>query len=78
MSLPLGDLSIFVDALGSSATTPSCFADKTLEHPSLSAAAVGIALLIALPLGSVSATCTAARSSRSASRNVGRALPSSR
>ena len=44
---------------------------KTLQHLELSGAAIGIALLLALPLGVWLGTSTAARSSRSASPTSG-------
>ena len=49
--MPLADLSVFGDALQFMQDNAGLLVDKTVEHVVLSAAAVGIALLIALPIG---------------------------
>jgi osmoprotectant transport system permease protein len=47
----VADLSVFGDAIGFGADNSGLLWDKTVEHVALSFAAVGVALLIALPLG---------------------------
>jgi osmoprotectant transport system permease protein len=47
----VADLSVFGDAIGFAADNSGLLWDKTVEHIALSFAAVGVALLIALPLG---------------------------
>lgn len=47
----VADLSVFGDAIGFAADNSGLLWDKTLEHLVLSFAAVGVALLVALPLG---------------------------
>jgi osmoprotectant transport system permease protein len=47
----VADLSVFGDAIGFAADNSGLLWDKTVEHIALSFAAVGVAFLIALPLG---------------------------
>jgi osmoprotectant transport system permease protein len=47
----LADLSVFADAMRFLVDNSDLLWDKTLEHVALSGAAVGVALVIALPLG---------------------------
>ena len=47
----IADLSIFVDALRFIEENPGLLWDKTVEHLRLSVAAVGAALVIAVPIG---------------------------
>jgi osmoprotectant transport system permease protein len=47
----VADLSVFGEAIGFAADNSGLLWDKTVEHVALSFAAVGVALLIALPLG---------------------------
>jgi osmoprotectant transport system permease protein len=75
MSQPLGDLSIFGDALRFMGDNTQLLADKTLEHIALSAAAVGIALLIALPIGIGLGHLRRYSFVAISISNVGRALP---
>ena len=55
----------FFGALEFLRDNPGLIWEKLLQHLQLSAAAIGVALLIAIPMASASATCTGGRSSRS-------------
>jgi osmoprotectant transport system permease protein len=72
---PLADLSVFGDALQFMQDNPGLLADKTVEHVVLSAAAVGIALLIALPIGLGLGHLRRYSFVAISLSNVGRALP---
>jgi osmoprotectant transport system permease protein len=47
----IADLSVFADAVRFIGDNPGLLWDKTVEHVVLSAAAVGVAMLLALPIG---------------------------
>ena len=68
-------LSVFGDALGFATDNGGLLWDKTLEHLALSAAAVGIALVIALPLGVLLGHVHRFSWIAISVANVGRALP---
>jgi osmoprotectant transport system permease protein len=72
---PLADLSVFGDALQFMQDNGGLLADKTVEHVLLSAAAVGIALLIALPIGLGLGHLRRYSFVAISLSNVGRALP---
>jgi osmoprotectant transport system permease protein len=71
----VADLSIFGDALTFAADNANLLWDKTLEHIALSAVAVGIALLIALPLGVLLGHLHRFSWIAISVANIGRALP---
>jgi osmoprotectant transport system permease protein len=71
----LADLSVFADALGFGVDNAGLLWDKTVEHVALSAAAVGVSLLIALPLGVVLGHLHRFSWIAISVANVGRALP---
>lgn len=73
--MPLADLSVFVDALRFVEENPGLMWDKTVEHLTLSAAAVGVALLIALPIGVGLGHLRRYSFVAISISNVGRALP---
>jgi osmoprotectant transport system permease protein len=69
------DLTVFVDAVRFIADNPGLLWDKTVEHLELSAAAVGVALLIALPVGIGLGHLRRYSFLAISISNVGRALP---
>jgi osmoprotectant transport system permease protein len=71
----IADLSIFADALRFIEDNPGLLWDKTVEHLRLSAAAVGVALVIALPIGIVLGHLRRFSFLAISFSNVGRALP---
>jgi len=71
----IGDLSVFGDAVRFIGDNPSLLWHKTVEHLVLSGAAVGIALLIALPVGLVLGHLRRYSFLAISISNVGRALP---
>jgi osmoprotectant transport system permease protein len=71
----VADLSVFGDALTFAADNANLLWDKTLEHIALSAVAVGIALLIALPLGVLLGHLHRFSWIAISVANIGRALP---
>jgi osmoprotectant transport system permease protein len=71
----IGDVSVFVDAFQFIGDNAGLMWDKTLEHVLLSAAAIGVALLIALPLGIVLGHLHRFSFLAISVSNVGRALP---
>jgi osmoprotectant transport system permease protein len=71
----VADLSVFGDALTFAADNANLLLDKTLEHIALSAVAVGIALLIALPLGVLLGHLHRFSWIAISVANIGRALP---
>jgi osmoprotectant transport system permease protein len=71
----VADLSVFGDALTFAADNADLLWDKTLEHIALSAVAIGIALLIALPLGVLLGHLHRFSWIAISVANIGRALP---
>ena len=71
----IADLSIFADALRFIEDNPGLLWDKTVEHLRLSAAAVGVALVIAVPIGIVLGHLRRFSFLAISTSNVGRALP---
>jgi osmoprotectant transport system permease protein len=71
----IADLSIFADALRFIGDNPGLLWDKTVEHVILSGAAVGVALLVALPLGVGLGHLRRYSFVAISVSNVGRALP---
>jgi osmoprotectant transport system permease protein len=71
----LADLTVFVDALGFIVDHGDLLWDKTVEHVALSAAAIGVALVVALPLGVVLGHLHRFSWIAISVANVGRALP---
>jgi osmoprotectant transport system permease protein len=71
----IGDLTVFVDAVRFIGDNPGLLWDKTVEHLELSAAAVGVALLIALPVGLGLGHLRRYSFVAISVSNVGRALP---
>jgi osmoprotectant transport system permease protein len=68
-------LSVFGDAVGFAVDHSDLLWDKTVEHVALSAAAVGVALVVALPLGVVLGHLHRFSWIAISIANVGRALP---
>jgi osmoprotectant transport system permease protein len=71
----IADLSVFGDALQFGFDNSGLLWDKTVEHVALSAAAVGVALVIALPLGVLLGHVRRFSWIAISIANVGRALP---
>jgi osmoprotectant transport system permease protein len=71
----IGDLDIFVDALRFIGDNPGLIWDKTVEHIVISASAVAVALVIALPIGLVLGHLRRYSFVAITISNVGRALP---
>jgi osmoprotectant transport system permease protein len=71
----IADLSIFADALRFIEDNPGLLWDKTVEHLRMSAAAVGVALVIAVPIGIVLGHLRRFSFVAISISNVGRALP---
>ena len=71
----IADLSIFADALRFIEDNPGLLWDKTVEHLRLSAAAVGVALVIALPIGIALGHLRRFSFVAISISNIGRALP---
>ena len=71
----IADLSVFVDALRFIEENPGLMWHKTVEHLTLSAAAVGVALLVAVPLGVGLGHLRRFSFVAISTSNVGRALP---
>jgi osmoprotectant transport system permease protein len=71
----IGDLSVFADALRFIEENPGLMWHKTVEHLTLSAAAVGAALVIALPIGIGLGHLRRFSFVAISASNVGRALP---
>jgi osmoprotectant transport system permease protein len=71
----IADLSIFVDAFRFIEENPGLLWDKTVEHLRLSVAAVGVALVIAVPIGIVLGHLRRFSFVAISVSNVGRALP---
>jgi osmoprotectant transport system permease protein len=71
----IGDLTVFVDAVRFIGDNPGLLWDKTVEHVTLSAAAVGVALVIALPVGVGLGHLRRYSFVAISISNVGRALP---
>jgi osmoprotectant transport system permease protein len=71
----LADVSVFVDALGFIVDHGDLLWDKTVEHVALSAAVIGVALVVALPLGVVLGHLHRFSWIAISVANVGRALP---
>ena len=71
----IADLSIFVDALRFIEENPGLLWDKTVEHLRLSVAAVGAALVIAVPIGILLGHLRRFSFVAISISNVGRALP---
>jgi osmoprotectant transport system permease protein len=69
-------MNVFVDALGFVRDNPGLLWEKTVEHLELSGAAIGIALLVALPLGVVLGHLHRGSWIAISVANAGRALPS--
>ena len=72
---PLADLSVFSGALEFMRDNAGLLANKTAEHIALSAAAVGVALLVALPIGLGLGHLRRYSFVAISISNVGRALP---
>jgi osmoprotectant transport system permease protein len=71
----VADLSVFAHAVGFAVDHSGLLWDKTVEHVALSAAAVGVALVVALPLGVVLGHVHRFSWIAISIANVGRALP---
>ena len=71
----IGDLTVFGDAIRFIGDNPGLLWDKTVEHIELSAAAIGVALLIALPVGIGLGHLRRYSFLAISVSNVGRALP---
>lgn len=71
----LADLSVFGDAITFAADNYDLLWDKTVEHIVLSAAAIGVALVVALPLGVLLGHLHRFSWIAISVANVGRALP---
>jgi osmoprotectant transport system permease protein len=71
----IADLSIFADALRFIEENPSLMWDKTVEHLWLSVSAVGVALVIAVPIGVLLGHLRRFSFVAISTSNVGRALP---
>jgi osmoprotectant transport system permease protein len=71
----IADLSIFADAVRFIEDNPGLLWDKTVEHLRMSAAAVGVALVIAVPIGIVLGHLRRFSFVAISISNVGRALP---
>ena len=71
----IADLSIFADALRFIEDNPGLLWDKTVEHLRMSAAAVGVALVVAVPIGIVLGHLRRFSFVAISISNVGRALP---
>ena len=71
----IADLSIFADALRFIQENPGLMWDKTVEHLRLSVAAVGVALVIAVPIGILLGHLRRFSFVAISISNVGRALP---
>jgi osmoprotectant transport system permease protein len=69
-------LDVFVDAFEFIAENPGLLLDRTVEHLQLSAAAIGVALVIAIPLGVVLGHLHRGSFVAINVGNIGRALPS--
>jgi osmoprotectant transport system permease protein len=74
--MSLGELEVFADALGFLRDNASFVADKTGEHVVLSAAAIGVSLLVAIPLGVWLGHVHRGAFLAVSIGNLGRALPS--
>lgn len=76
MSLPLADVGIFIDAIEFVIDNAGFVGRKTVEHLELSGAAIGVSLLVAIPLGVVLGHLHRGSFLAISVGNLGRALPS--
>jgi osmoprotectant transport system permease protein len=76
MSLPLADVGIFIDAIEFVIDNAGFVGRKTVEHLELSGAAIGVSLLVAIPLGVVLGHLHRGAFLAISVGNLGRALPS--
>jgi osmoprotectant transport system permease protein len=76
MIAAFGQLDVFVDAIGFLGDNASFVADKTLEHVVLSAAAIAVSLVVAIPLGVWLGHVHRGEFLAVSVGNLGRALPS--
>jgi osmoprotectant transport system permease protein len=76
MSVPIADLGVFVDAIEFVIDNAGFVGRKTVEHLELSAAAIGISLLVAIPVGVVLGHLHRGAFLAVSVGNLGRALPS--
>ena len=76
MIAAFGDVGVFVEALGFLRDNASFVGEKTVEHVVLSAAAIGVSLLVAIPLGVWLGHVHRGEFLAVSVGNLGRALPS--
>jgi osmoprotectant transport system permease protein len=76
MTAPLAQTGVFTDAVGFVIDNASFVGDKTIEHLVLSGAAIGVSLLIAIPLGVWLGHLHRGSFLAISVGNIGRALPS--
>jgi osmoprotectant transport system permease protein len=75
-SLPLADAGIFIEAIEFVIDNPGFVGRKTVEHLELSGAAIGVSLLVAIPIGVVLGHLHRGSFLAISVGNIGRALPS--
>jgi osmoprotectant transport system permease protein len=76
VSLPVADVGIFIDAIEFVIDNAGFVGRKTVEHLELSGAAIGLSLLVAIPLGVVLGHMHRGSFLAISVGNIGRALPS--